>query len=382
MNRLKSAWTLLCIFLFLSSANAPHLFAQVATLRGQLKLHGAPSSSMLPETELLLGMFYFDREIANQKSLSQKDGSFSFTKLPLQENYTYIVKATYEGMDFFSDPVNLTSSSSSPLHTELTIYPVTSSTENIEMTERIFFDLSKESDLIKISHEITLENKGAAAYNPMAEDGQKIVLELLKGSFDLSLGSGLNRSEVDIDEEKSALILRKRLYPDRPGQKFEFSYFYVPDGHHISFPRKLSITRKLWSFSFNSSKPSIKNNLFSWINDNQGPRYEATNLPAGASIDLTISNIPLQKDPYFHALYAGLAFLVFFFGAYIWQQKRNTKQTPNIDPTRLAFEHLQHLTKQYKEGSISKKQFDRQHKELQQYLFEKNKEEDIFIKAS
>lgn len=346
---------------------------------GHVYLHKEQEKHPQKNQQLLLKIFYGDREIANQKKYTDANGYFSFSNLPSENNYHYLIQSLYQGIEFFSETFHgLEQPEEKNYTTQIDLYPVTKRTNELSIDEQVFYDFSKGSDLVQVTHKLTIENRGAQSYIPSFSDSEKIMITVMEGAFDLSLGEGIHRDEIEIDEEKKQLIFNKRIDPGSKKVSMSFSYRYVASTHSIDLSVPISVHRSQYTVFVNRSRIRIDSRQLGMINDELGMRFVAKDLKQNEVLNYTIKGISLAKDPYFYGLYVFLLCLVLIW-IVGWIKLKNQK-TSRVQTVPLAWERLDQLRIQYQEGKISQKDFQKESLAIKKLLFERSKIEDVFDK--
>lgn len=306
---MKSALFYAVSFLILlPSSFALEITGNVQEIKEQQTLHY--------QGDVFLQIHEQDKQIASKKASTDAQGRFQIQLQDAKSPWYYRIKVPYEGLDFYSDFFTSETTTIPPL----TVSKATSDPANIYISEIIFFEFSKKADLAKITHQILLENKGDLTYHPKKDPSSAVALPLVKGGFNLSLVENIERSEIQVNEEKHTLFALKTL---NPGQKesFRFTYSYPLQDRSIEFHRNSNLQQHDLHLIFNIKgikKPFKDASAMDIPSELQSTFKKAYQIQTPApDMTLVITGYWRQRDiPILYAFIASFLVMVLFFFLY------------------------------------------------------------------
>lgn len=296
---LKRVWF---FFLFVLSANA-----WGDTLQGTVLLQQGEETTILANQEVLLHIYDQGIHIASAKTKTSENGGYTFDVSERTNDWYFRVRVPYQTVEFASD--YFMDPDQSP---DITVSKTTGSLENVGINEIMFFEFGS-SQLVKISHEIEIINRGSTTYHPEHPEAQVLSFELIEGGFSLSMVEGITRDKVDVDEERHTLILKKML-PPQESHALRFSYMLPLDTKYISLNRNdlaqhdsLALLSNKKSFRVTSDQFESRKDVPVEVADNIDKIYLATG-PLEA-VSAKIKGYARPKDAYIYA-FGGFALLI------------------------------------------------------------------------
>ncbi len=321
-----------------------------------------------------LHVYKDEYEFSGSEVLTDASGNYRFRELQTDERYGYILYPIYEGVNYPYQEV-VFPKGTSVVKKEFPINESTGSTENISVDESIFFEFGKK-DIWKVTHEITLENKGDLLYHSSRGDAEPLLFSLFEGGFDLSYLEGITRNNTKIDDQKDTLQAFLTV-PEHETLKIRFSYYYLPEARHVNFDRVAFLNRSNVTLFFKNNIRIVSNQFQSDPMMLQGHEDFTRAFTSGVikqndKINFEIKGFFLQRDLLHMLVISGcLAFIIFML---IWviKQKRVSKKHGK-ELTERMHRYLIELRKQHKEGTLNDHQFRKEDQRVRNFLFQMSK---------
>ena len=237
-----------------SAASTMEPAAAVGTLSGQVT-NGSAGSTV--PADLPLTLFIFDADFNQQQFTTTADptGAYSFSDVPLDASYQYVVTANYRDRVFASDILNgdalTTDMTDGSLSLPLTIYELTEDADVIQLAGLVT-QVSVSSGSLEIAQVYNFTNTSDRAYttSQTTDDGRAISLAITlpPGAMIAGFPSDQNRFVVDATNETFYDTV-----PVLPGEQHIIQVIYLiqydqgaiieqPINYAISAPVRLLLT--------------------------------------------------------------------------------------------------------------------------------------------
>jgi hypothetical protein len=226
-------------------------WSQSPTLNGSVRVQSGATIQPYANERVLVQIFEKNKNIATAELQTNQDGQYSMPTEDLKAQWYYRVQVDYQNTTFASDYFQDVTQPVPPI----TVAQTSGNLENLEASHIVFLEFGKNSDLIKVTHQLTIENKGQLAYHPNHEAAKPIEWQLFDGGFNLSLIENIERSDVDIDEEKNQMTFLRMILP---GEKQDMRFSYL-----------LPLTDRTLTYVHQSTLPSLRNH---WVANQRGVR--------------------------------------------------------------------------------------------------------------
>lgn len=356
---------LLATLLLISSSS----FAADITGKVYIEKNGA-SLSKIP---VRMHVYKDNFEFSGAETVTDRSGRYSFRNLTPTDQFSYIIYPIYEGVNYPYKEVAFEKTPS--IRLDFPISESTGSVENIIVNESIYFEFGKK-DIWKVTHEITLENKGNLLYHTDRSDSQPLLFSLFSGGFDLSYLEGVTRSNSKIDDEKDTLQVFTTLPPQQT-TKLKFSYYYLPLERHVPFDRVSFLQRSNVTLYFKDNVRIASTQFQSdpmMLKGKEGFTRAFTSGPIKMNDKITfdIKGFFLQGDLLHIFLLAACLALVTALIVWAFKQKRKSRSY-NKQLTEKMERYLIELKKLHKEGKLDDSQYKKDEQRVRNFLFQVSK---------
>ncbi|MCC7460402.1 MAG: hypothetical protein IT286_03780 [Proteobacteria bacterium] len=311
-------------------------------------------------------------EFSGAELLTDASGRYAFKNLKEDSNFAYIVYPIYEGVNYPYKTVEFQKEKS--VKVDFTITESTGSVENITADESIFFEFGKK-DIWKVTHEITLENKGDLLYHYSRADSQPLLFSLFNGGFDLSYLEGVTRGNSKIDDDKDTLHVMMTLAPHQK-TFIKFSYYYLPIQRNVAFDREAYISRSNVTLFFKDGIRIASTQFQSdpmMLQGREGFNRAFTSGPVKINEKITfdIKGFFLQGDMLHLVLLA--ASLAMICAVSLWALKQKKTRNASKQLTDKVERYLIELKKQHQAGAIEESHFKKEEHKVRNFLYEMSK---------
>ncbi len=365
---MKLKYVLISTLLLFSS----RVFAGEIT--GTLYLAKDKGKVPLAKTPMRMHVYKDDYEFSGAEIMTDASGRYRFHDLQTTSQFAYIFYPIYEGVNYPYEEVAFQKGKTSQ-KVDFVITESTGSTDAISAAESIFFDFGKK-DVWKVTHVITLENKGDLLYHADKPNAQPLLFPLFEGGFDLAYLDGISRGNSKIDDEKDILQAFITI-PAHQTYKVKFSYYYIPSKRHVVFERDAALARSNVSLFFNKAVRVVSRQFQSdpMLVKTQPPyvrAYSSGPVEQNGKLSFEIKGFYLQSDLlHMGVLALCLAVMVVMLVMAFNMSKPEKNQSKNL--TVEMQRYLMDLRKQYKEGKIEEHLFKKEEQRVLNYLFQMSK---------
>ena len=357
----------LSLLLMVSSALAGEINGTVYLLKDKKKVP-------LSKVPMRMHVYKDDYEFSGAEISTDASGRYRFHNLETDSRYAYLFYPIYQGINYpYQEIVFVKGKTSEKADFELT--ESTGSTKDISVNETMYFDFGKK-DVWKVTHVISVENKGEFLYHADRPDAEPLLFPLFEGGFDLSYLDGISRENSKIDDEKDVLQTYLTI-PAHQTYKIKFSYYYIPTSRHVTFDRSAALARSNVSLLLGKNIRVVSNQfqLDPMLVKTQPPyvrAYTSGPIEQNGKISFELKGFFLQRD-LLHMIVLALcmAFAVVMLFVAFGMQKPQKKDK---ELTERMHRYLMDLRQQFKEGKIDEQHFKKEEQRVLNYLFQMSKQ--------
>lgn len=332
------------------------------------------NKASIGKTLLRMHVYKDDYEFSAAQIITDASGRYRFPNLDTSDRFVYIIYPIYEGVNYPYEEVVFEPGQSKVIQ-DFPISESTGSTENIVAEESIYFEFGKK-DIWKITHEITLENKGDLLYHSDRSDSKPLKFSLFEGGFDLAYLNGVTRNNSKIDDQEDTLQVMLTL-PAHKKASLKFSYYFLPEARHVNFSRISYLERSNVTLFFNNNIRIVSNQFQTDPMMLQGKEdytkaFTSGPVKTGDKINFEIKGFFLQRD-FLHlvVMAACMAFIILMLVIAVRHKRRSKKQDKEL--TEKMQRYLIDLRKQRKEGTLDEHQFKKVDHKVRNFLFQMSK---------
>jgi len=251
-----------------------------ADITGKVVQWGKTQTTPASDQDVVLRIFEGKKQIAGAKTKTNTQGQYTFTIEDHQPQWYYRIQAVFEDTPFDSD---FFSSKDQEVKT-LLISPSTGSLDDIRISEIVFLEFG-DTAMVRVSHQIDIQNNGDKTYSPKAKNLEVLFVELQEGGFSYSFEQGITREHTHFDQKKNQLFFNLPLLPGA-SKSFRLSYSLTLDSRAIDFKRANLKSHKQLNIISNQKSLRI-------------PKQVATTLDVPSSLNSSFVkayNIALKAD--------------------------------------------------------------------------------------
>lgn len=361
------------------------LAAETGAIQGRLA-NGTAGGGAPAGAEVVLHVFRGEAHAEDRPLQAASDGSFSFDRLELGAEYTYLVTASYAGLPYSGQPLRF-GPGERDKRVELTVYETTDANPGLRVRRATFIltDLDVASQTLQAVELISLENPSDRAYLP-TQSGPAGPMGLLRFPLppeagDLRPGPGLESAQVFQVDRGFATDA-----PSPPGTRdIIFSYRFPYQPGRFVLQRSVPYATAELRIVVPPDGPSVEGPDLQPADpvDLGGRRYRvsvARDLPAGQQVAVGFGNLPgrwafnLPLDdvpaPVWGGFGASLALAL--VAGYAWRGRRRPpaeSRGVRSEPTALLAE-LAVLDEAFAGGQVSEETYAAQRAEIKARLLE------------
>lgn len=306
------------------------------------------------------------------------DGKYSFSGLSTDASYTYEVDITYQGADYYSDPLQFVSGETS-ITADIGVNDTTSTDEAISIT-LAHVVLTQDSNGLNVTQYYDFANSGDRAYiglpsstAPGKNETVKMTLPQRAANFQVAYGM----TDTELIKNGNSLIDTVPVTP--AGREISFSYT-LPSTASLAWTFNYDVTR----FDILTSDPSIKltgDKLTAEqplnINGGNYQDYSSENLVRGDTVSAVLSAASVSSLGHFNWEWLLLIPIVGVVGAIGIVAAKRRRDQP--EPSRLPSNNYPDLKEKllneiaalddsFEDGKIDRKEYERLRSEKKRKL--------------
>ena len=271
----------------------PAVAAGEGVIDGKLA-NGTPSGGFVGGTELTLHIYEGETEKGQAKANTDSEGFFRFPGLDTGPEFSYNITLTYQEADYSTELVSFETEPTLPL--EIAVYDATSSPQDIKISQSHTV-ITTQNGEIEVLELYIVENTGLRTYVgsqavPTLGRKETIRFSLPAGAGTVTGHSGLMESSLYFQGETMTDTM-----PIPPGtRQIAFSY-PVPGQKSVLFQKKFDFPTDYFNLLVEDQgfKVEAQGLYPAEPGDIQGVRYlryDAPDIPSGATVAFTLSGIP------------------------------------------------------------------------------------------
>lgn len=306
MGRLVPALIVIGLFLGLSLGSS----SQGAEISGRL-VNKTPGGKAPPDLAVSVMALVERGPEVRAKAKVGPGGQFRFTDLRVEAQGNYVVSTTYQGVDYFSEPVTL-SASDARSNLELPVYETSPDPANIRI-KNLHLVISVHPGYLTVGYVALLQNVGNRTYMPGEKGGEEGLRLLLPAGYtQASMVEGANPSNVKASSE--GIILNE---PFPPGNRQLFLNFKMAYGStSLRWAQKVAYPTEGMDLFLPQSKARLSSELFKEmgpvnIRGESYRRFRATSVSPGSLVFLELSGLPQVQAGFKWPLAIVFALLLF-----------------------------------------------------------------------
>ena len=276
----------------------------MGSIRGRVK--NLTTDEVVPQQKVILYIYRNGAEEGNQNIVSDSDGAFEFSKLPVastsphqgQNGLSYKLTTNFQNADYSSQPILLTSER--PEQTiEMNVYSSSGDDSKIQISayHLIIEPLGNNREAPpQITEYIILKNTGNTSYLSLSQGGNQVglKLELPHGFSNFKPMQGLMECCISFDGDN--LLYSHATIPGMVTVAFTYQ---IPASKRVNLSRRLSFnTSKLFAFVAGEGSHLTSNMLsLSDKAEMQGKtytRHTANDLTKGQTVDIQLE-LPYKR---------------------------------------------------------------------------------------
>ncbi len=313
-------------------------------------------------------------EVQGAETITDRGGHYRFSGLYMGPQYFYLVRLIYQGVQYVNDPTQILSSHPVRLR-PFVVFPATGNIDKLIATENILLEFGR-NDLLKVTHDITIENQGSEAYSANLETAKLVELPVLKGAFSLDILTGLSKESIDIDSQSSTIKLKKSILPGpQNAQQMRFSYLYAYEQREVPFKLPLPVTRRNFNLLISEKDLKIKSTQLERQPDMRLKEkvtrvYSGGSIVANEPLQFSVTGLFLKKDPGYVIVVLGVS-IILFLGIFFFFRPSSVEATIGNIASQKEFllNELCRLEGQYQQNSVKAFEYEKEKERIRELLF-------------
>ncbi|MBI4328428.1 MAG: hypothetical protein HY685_01015 [Chloroflexi bacterium] len=386
-RRVLLIFALAALLLFLASSVA--VAQEEAAIAGRIR-NGTAGGNAIDPIEVVLHGLFERSEVQRWRTVSTEDGAFRFEGVIPREGLQYQVSTLHAGVLYFS--ASLPWEDLMKQDIILVVFDTTSDPSLVRLAQdnTVVLGVDLNAGNLQMMHMLVYENTGDRTYLGEAAPGGHLTVSipLPPSAFQIQVGSGFRQS---------ALILVDNTLRDSsplpPGTKeaiIGYRAVYTGDSYlwHKTYPYDTSLVRLLVPLGITLSSSGLTQTESVRIGDTTYLQYEARDIAAGASLQASLSRLPLtagarsqEMEKWLRFGGIGLALVAASGGLLyvaVWRRRTRSRDAGTSLSTRRAAlaTELARLEEEYQAGRLQEEDYKLQREEGRRALGVLLKQED------